>query len=541
MTLQRMTEERMTEDGVPAEELPEEDYPAEDHPEADVPEEEITDEEIPGDEAYGDEAYGDEPASEPVGRAAAKKAAEPVEVVSVKFRNRGKSYYFDPAGLPVREGDRVVVETAKSLELGTIVRAKHLVAGDRLVKPLRPVIRIATREDIAVEDDNRRREREAYIIGRQKIAAHGLDMKLVDVECSFGSGKIIFFFTSDGRVDFRELVKDLAGVFRTRIELRQIGVRDEARMLGGLGICGRPYCCGTFMDDFAPVSTKMAKVQNMSLNPAKISGCCGRLMCCLRHEQAAYEELVKDVPKNGAFVETPDGYGNITQVNILRQTVKVRMDEAGENSFRTYEADEVAVVPGGRPRDGSEPPHVLVLKPKKPVEPEPPADDPWEMPERLIMTEEERIESLRRQQSARSSRPRRESQPAQRGQSRPRQQKQRSQKPNAQQGKARPTGDKPAENAAPRPKNKKPGKPKNQNQNQNQTQNQNQNHNQSQNQNHGQRQNQQQAQPQNRPVQPKPQDGGEHKSRKPYNPNYRRRGNKPRSGGQKPQNGGDAS
>ena len=305
------------------------------------------------------------------------------EVVSIKFRNRGKSYYFDPAGLTLKIGDEAVVETSKGLEIGTVVKGNHEVEDQQVVAPLRPVARAATEEDLRIEELCRKREKEAYVIGKQKIEAHGLEMKLVDVECAFDGSKIIFFFSSDGRVDFRELVKDLAGVFRTRIELRQIGVRDEARMLGGLGICGRPFCCGSFMDEFKPVSTKMAKVQALSLNPAKISGCCGRLMCCLRYEQPAYEELVKNVPKNGAFVETPDGYGNVNQVNILRQTVRVKLDGEGDDAFRQYDADEVAAVPGGRPRDGSQPPHVLVLKPKvkKPPEPE---IDPWERPELLI-------------------------------------------------------------------------------------------------------------------------------------------------------------
>ena len=324
-----------------------------------------------------------------------------VEVVSIKFRNRGKMYFFDPAGLTVKEGQKVVVETAKGLELGVVIQANHAVPASRAVQPLRPVVRLATSDDLRIEELCRKREREAYVIGRQKIEAHGLDMKLVDVECSFEGNKILFFFSSDGRVDFRELVKDLAGVFRTRIELRQIGVRDEARMLGGLGICGRPFCCGTFMEEFAPVSTKMAKTQSMSLNPAKISGCCGRLMCCLRYEQAAYEELVKNVPKNGAFVETPDGYGNVTQVNVLRQTVKVKLDGPGEDSFHTYDAEDVAAIPGGRPRDGSQPPHILVLKPRKPKEPEEPELTGWELPERLITTEEERASANVRQEAER--------------------------------------------------------------------------------------------------------------------------------------------
>ncbi len=326
-----------------------------------------------------------------------------VEVASVKFRNRGKIYFFDPAGLTLRDGDKVVVETAKGLELGDVVKGNHTVASDRVVQPLRAVARIATEDDRRIEELCRKREREAYVIGRQKIAAHGLDMKLVDVECSFEGNKILFFFSSDGRVDFRELVKDLASVFRTRIELRQIGVRDEARMLGGLGICGRAFCCGTFMEDFAPVSTKMAKTQSMSLNPAKISGCCGRLMCCLRYEQPAYEELVKNVPKNGAFVETPDGYGNVTQVNVLRQMVKVRLDGPGDDVFHIYDADEVAAIPGGRPRDGSPPPHVLVLKPKAPKEPELPEENEWEAPERLVDAGEEKTIRLDRPEPSRRS------------------------------------------------------------------------------------------------------------------------------------------
>ena len=326
-----------------------------------------------------------------------------VEVASIKFRNRGKMYFFDPAGLTLRDGDKVVVETAKGLEIGDVIKGNHTVSADRVVQPLRAVARLATADDRRIEELCRKREREAYVIGRQKIADHGLDMKLVDVECSFEGNKILFFFSSDGRVDFRELVKDLAGVFRTRIELRQIGVRDEARMLGGLGICGRPFCCGSFMEEFAPVSTKMAKTQSMSLNPAKISGCCGRLMCCLRYEQPAYEELVKNVPKNGAFVETPDGYGNVTQVNVLRQMVKVRLDGPGDDSFRLYDADEVAAVPGGRPRDGSPPPHVLVLKPKPPQEPEPEEDDFWAADTRLIDANEEKTIRLDRPEPARRS------------------------------------------------------------------------------------------------------------------------------------------
>ena len=299
-------------------------------------------------------------------------------VVSIKFKGRGKTYYFDPNGLTVPEGAQVVVETSKGLELAVCVKGNHEVTDARIVPPLRPVVRIATPDDLRVAELCKTREKEAFAIAERKIAEHGLDMKLVDVECNFEGTKILFFFTSEGRVDFRELVKDLAGVFRTRIELRQIGVRDEAKMLGGIGICGQPYCCHRFMDEFQPVSTKMAKTQSLSLNPAKISGSCGRLMCCLRYEQEAYEELVKSVPKNGAFVETTAGYGSVAQVNLLRQCVKVRLDE--DASIRSFEADEVAAVPGGRPRPGEPLPHVLKAVPKRKPEPEEPQENAWIMP-----------------------------------------------------------------------------------------------------------------------------------------------------------------
>ena len=300
------------------------------------------------------------------------------EVISIKFRGRGKSYYFDPAGVTAAPGDKLVVETAKGMELGDCCEGNHTVEDSRVVQPLRPVIRKATEDDLRVAAINREREKEAMVICAEKIVKHGLEMKLVDVECSFEGNKILFFFTADGRVDFRELVKDLAGVFRTRIELRQIGVRDEAKMLGGLGICGRPFCCSQFLEDFQPVSTKMAKTQSMSLNPAKISGTCGRLMCCLRYEQEAYEDLMRHVPKNGAFVETTEGYGNVVQVNLLRQQVKVRLDGAADGAISVFPADEIAEVPGGRPPEGVQPPHVLRVKPK--AKEEPPVRDAWAMP-----------------------------------------------------------------------------------------------------------------------------------------------------------------
>ena len=304
------------------------------------------------------------------------------EVISVKFKNRGKSYFFAPNGKTVKSGEQVIVETSKGLEIADCCRGNHMVEDTAVVQPLRPVVRIATRDDLRVAEINKKREKEAFEICQQKIAEHGLDMKLVDVECNFEGNKTMFFFTSDGRVDFRELVKDLAGIFRNRIELRQIGVRDEAKMLGGLGICGRPFCCSRFIDEFQPVSTKMAKMQSMSLNPSKISGSCGRLMCCLRYEQEAYEDLVKSVPKQGAFVETPAGYGIVTQVNLLRQLVKVKLDGEGDDTVRTYRSVEVAAVPGGRPKDGETPPSVLKYVPEPEEEEEP--ENEWELPELLI-------------------------------------------------------------------------------------------------------------------------------------------------------------
>ena len=300
-----------------------------------------------------------------------------VEIISVRFKSGGKQYYFNPNGIQFQLGDGVIVETSKGVEFGECVQANSMVDEMELIAPLRPVLRAATEEDVLTVEKNKEKEAKAFAVCQEKIAEHGLDMKLVEVECNFEGNKITFFFTSDGRVDFRELVKDLAGVFRSRIELRQIGVRDEAKMLGGLGICGRPFCCNQFLTEFYPVSTKMAKVQNMSLNPKKISGCCGRLMCCLRYEQEAYEDLVKTVPKNGAFVETPDGYGNVTQVNLLRQTVKVKLD--GDNEPKQFTAKQVASVPGGRPKDGEKPAHVLEYVPEEEVVADEPVDE-WSIP-----------------------------------------------------------------------------------------------------------------------------------------------------------------
>ena len=276
------------------------------------------------------------------------------EVISVRFRGGSKNYYFDPRGLRVEPDTYVVIETAQGMEYARCVEGNHEVPDQSVVHPLRPVVRIATENDHRSAAYNRKREKEAFGICEKKIAAHGLEMKLVSVECSFEGNKIIFFFTADGRVDFRELVKDLASVFRARIELRQIGVRDEAKMLGGLGICGRPLCCSQFLDEFIPVSIKMAKTQNLSLNPTKISGTCGRLMCCLKYEQAAYEDAASRMPKNDSFVDTPDGVGNISGVDLLREQVQVRLDSAPESPKR-YKTAEIRVLRSGKgSRDGIE-------------------------------------------------------------------------------------------------------------------------------------------------------------------------------------------
>ena len=310
-----------------------------------------------------------------------------IEIVSIRFKNRGKSYSFAPNGMEIATGVKVIVETAKGLEIAECSRGNHWVEETAVVQPLRPVARIATADDLRIEELNKKREKEAFQICQQKIAEHGLEMKLVDVECNFEGNKTMFFFTADGRVDFRELVKDLAGIFRNRIELRQIGVRDEAKMIGGIGICGRPFCCSQFLEDFQPVSTKMAKIQSLSLNPTKISGSCGRLMCCLRYEQDAYEDLIKKVPKQGAFVETIDGYGTAAQVNLLRQTVKVKLDQDKDDTLHVYKANELAAVPGGRPRDGEEPPHVLNYVPEEP-EPQESPEDAWKLPTMVAESQE---------------------------------------------------------------------------------------------------------------------------------------------------------
>ena len=278
------------------------------------------------------------------------------EVISVRFRGGCKNYYFDPRGAQVKMGDQVIVDTAQGPEFATCTQGNHEVSDESIVQPLCAMLRMATEADRRTVEYNKKKESEAFDICEKKIAEHGLEMKLVNVSASFDGNKIIFYFTADGRVDFRELVRDLAGVFRARIELRQIGVRDEAKMIGGLGICGRPFCCSQFLDSFMPVSIKMAKTQNLSLNPTKISGTCGRLMCCLKYEQNAYEDAAKRMPKVESFVQTPDGPGNVKSIDLLRETMKVSLDSAGPNEpMKTYRNCEVCVLRNGKgSRDGIE-------------------------------------------------------------------------------------------------------------------------------------------------------------------------------------------
>ena len=276
-------------------------------------------------------------------------------VVSVKFRDAGKPYYFDPQGETFSLGDKVVVDTARGLVFGEITQENAEVPDAAVIQPLRPVIRRATEEDVRRDEDNRRREQEAMVVCERKIEQHKLDMKLVDCEIAFEGGKILFYFTAEDRVDFRELVRDLASTLHARIELRQIGVRDEAKLLGGLGICGQPFCCTRFLDGFYPVSIRMAKDQGLSLNPTKISGCCGRLMCCLNYEQNVYEELVKITPRVGATVQTPQGIGHALSVSILEQKVKVRFE--GSDTPVIFDCCDVSQVRKGenRPKPAAKP------------------------------------------------------------------------------------------------------------------------------------------------------------------------------------------
>lgn len=269
------------------------------------------------------------------------------KVVGVRFKEQGKTYYFNPNGLKIKLGDNVIVETVRGLEFGTVSLADKEVDDENFQNPLKNVIRIATKDDVAKNAENKRKEKEALVSCIKKAEEHNLGMKFIDAEYTFDNSKIIFYFSAEGRIDFRELVKDLAAIFKTRIELRQIGVRDEAKMLGGLGHCGREFCCHKFLPDFQPVSIKMAKDQGLSLNPTKISGACGRLMCCLSYEQCGYEEKIKRVPKIGSLVSTPLGQGTVISANILKEEVKVKLtDKDDDVDLETFNASDVKIIKG---------------------------------------------------------------------------------------------------------------------------------------------------------------------------------------------------
>lgn len=281
------------------------------------------------------------------------------EVIGVRFKNLGKVYYFDPCGETLSAGEHVIVETARGVECGEVALANREIDDSQITQSLKPIIRVATPADLERQKNNAQKEVEAFAICQQKIAAHKLDMKLVGAEYTFDNSKVLFYFTADGRIDFRELVKDLASVFRTRIELRQIGVRDEAKMLGGLGICGRPFCCSQFLAGFQPVSIKMAKEQGLSLNPTKISGTCGRLMCCLKYEQEAYQALQRTTPPQGSYVQTPAGRGVVTDVSLIAGTLKVRLDDSSPDAApQSFAVAQVKLLHGSgpRPRPGKQPP-----------------------------------------------------------------------------------------------------------------------------------------------------------------------------------------
>ena len=342
---------------------------------------------------------------------------EKAEVVDIQFRPGQKVYFFDPAGLTLHAGDHVIIDTARGPEYGICASGNHKIPVKDVVAPLRLVLRIATAQDEKVVAENREKERRAFDVCLQKISDLGLDMQLVSAECTFDGSKILFFFTADERVDFRELVKNLASAFHTRIELRQIGVRDKAKMVGGLGICGRPFCCASFLDDFQPVSIKMAKTQNLSLNPAKISGTCGRLMCCLKYEQDAYEDLLRRTPKEESFVDTPEGRGTVVGIHLLRQQVRVQMEDSPE-TFLMFHNEDIAVLRNGKAKK-NDPPIPADLAPisgsgKRQRKPEPESDDRLLDPikfryrdENVVDEPEMEPEAPQKQESAKSRRRRR--------------------------------------------------------------------------------------------------------------------------------------
>ncbi len=282
--------------------------------------------------------------SEEIKNAEAPKADEKIEVVGINFREAGKVYYFSPENFKLNVGDSVIVETARGVELGVVKLANKIIPASEIVSPLKPITRIATKDDLIKNEKNRQAEADAAVVCKKKIEAHGLEMSLVGVEYTFDNSKLIFYFTCESRVDFRELVKDLASTFRTRIELRQIGIRDEAKMMGGLGVCGRKYCCAGFLSDFVQVSIKMAKEQNFSLNSAKVSGACGRLMCCLRYEHETYEEAIRNTPPYGSVVSTKDGNGTVIETRPLAEEIKVKFTDNEKETVRLYKVGDVKVI-----------------------------------------------------------------------------------------------------------------------------------------------------------------------------------------------------
>lgn len=273
------------------------------------------------------------------------------KIIGVRFKPVGKIYYFSPLDFDISVDDNVIVETSRGIEFGTVVSPAREINDDEVVKPLKEVIRIATPEDIAIQQDNKRKEKDALIQCEKKINEHGLKMNLVDAEYTFDQSKLLFYFTADGRIDFRNLVKDLAVIFRTRIELRQIGVRDESKMIGSVGVCGRDICCSKFLNEFMPVSIKMAKEQGLSLNPTKISGICGRLMCCLKYEQDTYEELLKFTPREGALVQTPNGEGIVQFVSILKGIVKVKLNSENEQTVEEFNVSDIKILKNSKIKD----------------------------------------------------------------------------------------------------------------------------------------------------------------------------------------------
>ncbi|MCR4718390.1 MAG: stage 0 sporulation family protein [Firmicutes bacterium] len=284
------------------------------------------------------------------------------KIVGVRFKPAGKIYHFNPAGLEIKKNDYVIVETARGIELGKVVVEEKEISAEQVVKPLKDVIRIATDEDLKISEQNKQKEKEAFAICLEKIKKHGLEMKLIEVEYTFDGSKILFYFSADGRIDFRELVKDLATVFHTRIELRQIGIRDESKTLGAIGVCGRELCCAKFLGEFESVSIKMAKEQGLSLNPTKISGTCGRLMCCLKYEQNTYEELLKVTPRQGALVQTPDGQGVVEYVEILKGRVKVRIEQRNGAALSDYDVKDIKILKKAKSDDNSEKNDEEILK-----------------------------------------------------------------------------------------------------------------------------------------------------------------------------------